>query len=189
MSTDLPHLLPGKTRKILEIALALLVLCVAAWVPRDRGLYLYVTTDENLWLTRSAQFYYAILHQDYAATYQKEHPGVTIMWAGAAAFARLAPKFRDRPVMQLNAEQFANYLSLVDDTSFLNILVAGRSYLVLANIHLRLRNSSALLDDLNKYLELRPKGPEADHARQMREQVLAGLANVQPRQAPSTPRP
>ncbi len=133
MHTDLPNHLLGRTRKILEIALALLVLCVATWVPRDRGLYLYVTTDENLWLTRSAQFYYAILHQDYAATYQKEHPGVTIMWAGAAAFAQLAPRFRDRPVMQLNAEQFANYLSLVDDTSFLNILVAGRSILVLAN--------------------------------------------------------
>lgn len=133
MHIDLPNHLQSRNRKTLELALALLVLCVATWVPRNRGLYLYVTTDEHLWLTRSAQFYYAILHQDYATTYQKEHPGVTVMWAGAAGFAQVAPMFRDRPIKQLNADQFANYISLVDDTSFLKILVAGRSFLVLAN--------------------------------------------------------
>ncbi len=133
MRADQPNPLQGRTRKALEIALALLIVCVAAWAPRSRGLYLYVTTDEHLWLTRSAQFYYAILHGDYAATYQKEHPGVTIMWAGAAGFAQVAPRFRDRPVKELKADQFANYISLVDDTSFLKVLVAGRSYLVLAN--------------------------------------------------------
>ena len=133
MHTDLLKPQSLITRKYLELVLALLVLCVATWLPRSRGLYLYVTTDEHLWLTRSAQFYYAILHQDYATTYQKEHPGVTIMWAGAAGFAQVAPRFRDRPVMQLNVEQFANYISLVDDYSFLKILVAGRSILILAN--------------------------------------------------------
>ena len=133
MSTDLPNYPRSRTRIILEIVLALLVVCVATWSPRIRGLYLYVTTDEHLWLTRSAQFYYAILHKDYAATYQKEHPGVTIMWAGAAGFAQAATLFRDRPIRQLNADQFANYINLVDDTSFLKILVAGRTYLVLAN--------------------------------------------------------
>jgi tetratricopeptide (TPR) repeat protein len=53
--------------------------------------------------------------------------------------------------------------------------------LLLANIHLKLRNYPALIDDLDKYLELAPNGPQADQARQMREQVFNRIANIQPR--------
>lgn len=116
----------------LEIGLSLLILLAAAWAPRVQGLHQYVTTDEHLWLTRSAQFYYALLHGDYASTYQKEHPGVTTMWAGAAGFARISPAYRDRPVKQLNRYQFETYLTQVSDTSFLDILVAGRTFMVMA---------------------------------------------------------
>jgi 4-amino-4-deoxy-L-arabinose transferase-like glycosyltransferase len=122
-----------RARLGLEIGLSLLILLAAAWAPRVQGLHQYVTTDEHLWLTRSAQFYYALLHKDYAATYQKEHPGVTTMWAGAAGFARLSPEYRDRPVKQLNKYQFETYLTQVSDTSFLDILVAGRTFMVMAS--------------------------------------------------------
>jgi Tfp pilus assembly protein PilF len=56
-----------------------------------------------------------------------------------------------------------------------------RTLLILANIHLRMRNYTELIRDLDHYLEIAPDGPEADQVRQMREQVLEGMANIQPR--------
>jgi len=44
-------------------------------------------------------------------------------------------------------------------------------YLVLANIHIQLRDYSALLKDLETYLKLSPNGPEADQARKTREEL------------------
>lgn len=57
----------------------------------------------------------------------------------------------------------------------------SQTHLLLANIHLRMRNFAALIRDLDKYLELVPDGRDAEQARQMREQVLEGMANIQPR--------
>ena len=133
MLTKFTEHLQGRARKILEIALALLIISLASWLPRDHGLAQYVTADEHLWLIQTAKFYYAFLHHDYARTYTMEHPGVTVLWAGAGGFARLAPRYKDRPVFQLNAEQFDNYLSQAENASFLKLLVAGRTYITLAN--------------------------------------------------------
>jgi tetratricopeptide (TPR) repeat protein len=58
-----------------------------------------------------------------------------------------------------------------------------QTILLLANIYLRNRNFTALIKDLDTYLELAPEGPYADQARRMRAQVLEGLANIQPRTA------
>jgi tetratricopeptide (TPR) repeat protein len=58
-----------------------------------------------------------------------------------------------------------------------------QTFLLLANIHLRMRNYAALLKDLDQYLELDPEGRDAAQARQMREQVLEWIANIQPRPA------
>jgi Flp pilus assembly protein TadD len=44
-------------------------------------------------------------------------------------------------------------------------------YLLLADIHMDLRNSSALLEDLNSYLKLAPNGPFADQARRQRDEL------------------
>jgi carboxypeptidase family protein/tetratricopeptide repeat protein len=55
------------------------------------------------------------------------------------------------------------------------------TYLLLANIHLKLRNSAALIQDLDDYLRLAPNSPEADQARRMREQVLERMPNNPPR--------
>jgi Flp pilus assembly protein TadD len=52
----------------------------------------------------------------------------------------------------------------------------GPLHLLLANIHMRMRNYPALLGDLNAYLKIEPKGPTADKARQMRDKVQQGLA-------------
>jgi tetratricopeptide (TPR) repeat protein len=50
--------------------------------------------------------------------------------------------------------------------------------LLLANIHLRMRNYAALLKDLDLYLEMAPDGPDAAQARQMRAAVIETLARV-----------
>ncbi len=68
--------------KTLFLTILLLVLIVIAiWLPRGLALDRFVTIDETKWLDRSANFYLALAKGDFADTYQKEHPGVTIMWA------------------------------------------------------------------------------------------------------------
>lgn len=54
-----------------------------------------------------------------------------------------------------------------------------RIHLLLANIHVKLLNYTALIHDLDAFLQLSPNGPQADQARQMRAQVVAVLADTQ----------
>ena len=54
----------------------------------------FVTADEPAWGKRSANFYYALSHGDYASTYQTGHPGVITMWIGAAAYLFKFPEYR-----------------------------------------------------------------------------------------------
>jgi tetratricopeptide (TPR) repeat protein len=49
------------------------------------------------------------------------------------------------------------------------------AYLILANIHIQLRDYPALVKDLESYLKLSPAGPEADQARKTREEVQAEI--------------
>ena len=57
-------------------------------------------------------------------------------------------------------------------------------HLLMADVHLKLQNDSALLDDLNTYLKLAPNGPFAVQARQQRDQVQQQL---QKKTAPPAP--
>jgi Flp pilus assembly protein TadD len=52
-------------------------------------------------------------------------------------------------------------------------------YLVLADIHIELRNNAALLEDLNGYLKLAPNGPYAAKARQQRDELQQQSAGSQ----------
>jgi len=60
------------------IGLMLLIL-----IPRLSQLDALATSDEQLWVARSANFYEALTIGDLADTYQFVHPGVPVMWAGA----------------------------------------------------------------------------------------------------------
>ncbi len=51
--------------------------------------------------------------------------------------------------------------------------------LLLADVHVHLRNDPALLEDLNAYLKLAPNGPYAAQARQERDLVQQRLQNTQ----------
>ncbi len=87
------------TKQRLPVLLAAFILLfLAAWLPRIIGMDQLVTVDEPKWLTRSANFYQAIGNGQANDTYQSEHPGVTIMWAGTLGFLRqYPPTLRRRP--------------------------------------------------------------------------------------------
>jgi tetratricopeptide (TPR) repeat protein len=58
-------------------------------------------------------------------------------------------------------------------------------HLLLANIHGELQDGPALLDDLDAYLKLAPKGPFADQVRKQRDEVRQALQNSKTSSAPS----
>ncbi len=67
-----------------KIYVLFFLLIIAILVPRMVALDSFATADEGKWVARSANFYEAFASGNWAMTYQKEHPGVTIMWAGMA---------------------------------------------------------------------------------------------------------
>jgi 4-amino-4-deoxy-L-arabinose transferase-like glycosyltransferase len=120
----------GRRVEILLVAIVALI----AWLPRGLALNRFVTTDEVLWLTRSGNFYYALIHRDYKNTFQREHPGVTVMWAGTLGFLVGYPQHRGSGVGQLDYFQFHDYLQKQSIGLPLQILAASRAFLVLGQI-------------------------------------------------------
>jgi len=118
-------------RTLLElIALALVVLSIG--LPRLAGLARYVTPDEYMWLTRSANFYEALNNRDYANTFQRSHPGVTILWAGAAGMLRTFPGYTDLDPGQLDPDKFHKIIeSKKSPVSMLALLREDRLILVI----------------------------------------------------------
>lgn len=116
-------------RRTTWITLALLLLILAPRVPR---LGQFVTPDERKWLARSANFYYAITHADFAQTFQREHPGVTVMWAGTLGFLTRYPDYvREAPgYFGWKYEEIEPFLR-EHGYQPLELLVAGRFFVVL----------------------------------------------------------
>lgn len=81
-------------RKRLPLAVPLILLLVALYtLIRLANLDALVTTDEPLWLGRSANFYRALRAGQLEYTYQAAHPGILTMWTGALAYAIHAPEY------------------------------------------------------------------------------------------------
>jgi Flp pilus assembly protein TadD len=57
-------------------------------------------------------------------------------------------------------------------------------YRLLANIHIREKNSAALLEDLDNYIKLDPDSPAGSRAKQMRDQVQKSMGAANPDKAP-----
>jgi 4-amino-4-deoxy-L-arabinose transferase-like glycosyltransferase len=110
----------------------LIVLAAAIWLPRAMTLDRFVTPDEKRWLTRSANFYHAFAHGDFADTYQQSHPGVTIMWAGTAAFLQRYPAYQAEGPGQLGAGGDVGLFLQPHGYKPLELLKAGRFFIVLA---------------------------------------------------------
>ena len=115
----------------LRTLLVLLLLFLAAWGPRVLGLDAFVTADEPGWLFRSANFYQAIAHRDLANTMQLEHPGVTVTWAGTLAFLQRLPGYAVRNPGQLTEGQLEPWLRTNTTLTPLDLLIAGRRWIVL----------------------------------------------------------
>jgi hypothetical protein len=121
---------PFSHRRWLQ-ALLLFLLALALLLPRLLQLSRYVTVDEPLWLIRSANFYQALAAGDWQDTFQREHPGVTIMWAGTLGFLLRFPEYARLAETQLvNPQALDEFLGLHQHTS-LGLLVAGRLVAVL----------------------------------------------------------
>lgn len=94
----------------------------------------FVTPDERKWLARSANFTYAINHGDLADTFQREHPGVTIMWAGSLGLAQHFPDYSTKApgLFAWDTEHLESWLADTGGPDPLDLLVAGRWWVVLA---------------------------------------------------------
>ena len=112
----------------------LLLLFVAAWMPRALALDHFVTIDERKWLARSANFTEALSRGDLAATFQREHPGVTVMWAGTLGLLQKYPGYADDAPGQFawDREFFEEWLLANTALKPLELLAAGRWWIVLA---------------------------------------------------------
>jgi hypothetical protein len=115
-----------------ELLLSLLIVVISIWTPRVLSLERYVTPDEHLWLTRSANFYFALGQREFIYTYQRQHPGVTIMWAGTAGFLWRYPEYRGSGQGQINYTGLERYLKDKPVTA-IELLAAGRFFMVLGN--------------------------------------------------------
>ncbi len=113
--------------------LAVLLLFLAAWLPRVLALDVFVTVDERKWLARSANFYQAITHGDLAATFQREHPGVTVMWAGTLGFLTEYPQYAAEAPGQMgwDLEHLEAWLEATGGPDALEMLAAGRWWVAL----------------------------------------------------------
>jgi len=112
----------------------LLFICLAAsfFIPRAVNIGQYVTADEAKWVMRSGNFYYALATGNFAQTYQREHPGVTIMWAGTAAYLFKFPDYvRFGPRNFTRPQLLQNYLRDHQQEP-LEILALARGFMVLA---------------------------------------------------------
>lgn len=111
---------------LLYLALALVFIA-----PRLFHLDQYVTADENLWLRRSANFYYALGQRDFKHTFQMPHPGVITSWAGTGGFLAVYPEYRGSGAGDLEGDGEFHRLLAEKGVAPLDVLVAGRSFVVL----------------------------------------------------------
>jgi hypothetical protein len=110
------------------------VILLLAGILLARGVALdqLVTPDENRWLARSANFYYALSRGDFADTYQIEHPGVLTMWAGTFAFMSHYPDYRDQAPGQIEwwQDELGSFLKS-QGYDPLELLVASRLNMII----------------------------------------------------------
>ena len=134
----MPSLLPSDKRAAARTwrwwdVLALIVIVLATWLPRGLALDQFATPDEPLWLNRSANFYYALGQRDFASTYQREHPGVTTMWAGTLGFLSRFPEYRGTGLGQIEPAQFHYHMKNLAKVPPIELLAAGRTFMVLGH--------------------------------------------------------
>jgi hypothetical protein len=125
-------MIPSKTITSRNKILLITCLATAFLIPRLSNIRRYVTVDEAKWVMRSGNFLYALATKDFAHTYQREHPGVTIMWAGTAAYLLQFPDYvRFGPGNFTRPQLFSDYLQQHKQEP-LEILALARVFMVFA---------------------------------------------------------
>jgi len=98
----------------------------------------YATVDETKWLLRSANFYQALREGELENTYQSEHPGVTVIWAGTAGFIQNFRGYATLAGEQMpGPTKFHRFLRQQHQDPA-QLLAAGRRYMVLAVVAVHL---------------------------------------------------
>ena len=114
-----------------EVA-AVLLIALAIWLPRGLALDRFATADEHAWLARSTNFARALHQREWAITFQREHPGVAVMWAGALGLAALDPgAARDAPAYFNYVGDSAERYLATRDIAAIDGLAAMRAVAVL----------------------------------------------------------
>ena len=73
------------TKQNVAIAIFILFLILLSFLPRIFSLSLHWATDEDLWMQRSRNFYFALKNGEFEDTHVAYHPGVTTCWLGSLA--------------------------------------------------------------------------------------------------------
>jgi 4-amino-4-deoxy-L-arabinose transferase-like glycosyltransferase len=136
MNTDFHSTITGRLPEPGRLFQGILIvlLGLSIFLPRVLKLDHFVTPDENLWLARSANFYLGIARSNFEMTYQRQHPGVTVMWAGTAGFLWRYPEFRGSGVEQVTPFTLEHYLPTQDwPVTMIELLAAGRFFMVLGS--------------------------------------------------------
>ena len=92
----------------------------------------YATVDETKWLLRSANFYQALREGELENTYQSEHPGVTVIWAGTAGFIQNFRGYATLAGEQMPGPTKFHRFLREQHQDPAQLLAAGRRYMVLA---------------------------------------------------------
>lgn len=108
---------------------AILILAVA--VPRLSGLDRFVTVDEPKWLARAGNFYLALAQGDLANTFTREHPGVTVTWAGTVGLLWRYPGYKDDAPGYLTDSRQVETLIREHGLEPIEVLAAARLVMVL----------------------------------------------------------
>jgi 4-amino-4-deoxy-L-arabinose transferase-like glycosyltransferase len=128
-----PVAVRGGERAVVYRTAALFFVALALWLPRGIALDRLVTPDEVIWQARSANFSQALRRGDLAHTYQYFHPGVTVMWLGAAGYLWSAPGYAGQTTGQVDQWNLRIPRVLANlGYDPLAVLVAGRAAMVLA---------------------------------------------------------
>jgi hypothetical protein len=123
---------PSSARQKALIFLAVILVILALWLSRSRGLDGDATIDEARWLLRSVNFYQALASDDLRYTFQREHPGVTITWAGAAGFLRRYPGYAAEAGEQMPGPTRLQRFLRQHKHSPLELLAEGRRFVTAA---------------------------------------------------------
>ena len=122
----------GTGRRWWREAGLLLFLFLAAWLPRVLALRAFVTVDERKWLNRAGNFFVALSNADWSATFQKEHPGVTIQWLGLLGYLTRFPGYVRWSGGAMTDDVLEQRLWASGLMTPLDLLVAGRWWVTLA---------------------------------------------------------